>query len=160
MRVTPRHAYAPGRFTLEPCYFCKGLGHFPGWDGDPRPCDRCGATGDRPRKSPTLEEALTRWPRLLRCCSWVAILGTYEAAGALRDYIGNRAGAYRTGGGEAVSHFGGPSAVLRAALRARHSVRGLDGGRYFRTIRAPDGCPHPGTSAAACPVCNLEPAPA
>jgi len=69
-------------------------------------------------------------PLLTRAMQWVAILSTGEAKAAIRDYRHARDGIYdrslmRTGGGEAVVHFGGPLAVIRAAIRARHAVARL-----------------------------------
>lgn len=63
----------------------------------------------------TMEQCAARYPRLMRCMQWVAILNTSEASSMLRDW---RDG-HRTGGCEAVWHFGGPARVLSEALRAR-----------------------------------------
>lgn len=71
------------------------------------------------RVARSAEECARRFPRLLRCAQWAAILSSGEAACALRD-IELRD---RWAGGEAVSHFGGPEAVVRAAVRVRHIVR-------------------------------------
>jgi hypothetical protein len=65
---------------------------------------------------------------LLRAMQWVAILSTGEATAALRDYRAARDGQQhpdqlRYGGGEAVSHFGGPREVIQRAIRVRHTLR-------------------------------------
>lgn len=66
-----------------------------------------------------------RYPRLLKCMRWAAILSYGEAECAIRDYLdGYRGPGW---GGEAVAHFGGPTAVIQAAIRCRHIV--LQGGR-------------------------------
>ena len=66
----------------------------------------------------TSDQAEARYPRLLRMMRWAAILSHGEAAGTLRDWRNG----YRIGGGEAVWHFGGPEAVIRAGIRARHHI--------------------------------------
>jgi len=73
-----------------------------------------------------------RYPRLLRAMKWAAILCDTEAGAALRDYVLARDGIYdrdllRYGGGEAVCHFGGPVAVIEAAIRSRAVTRRLHG---------------------------------
>lgn len=63
---------------------------------------------------------LHRFPRLVRAMRWAAILTEGEAVSALQLWqIGD------TFAGEAVNHFGGIPAVLGAAIRSRHFVRGL-----------------------------------
>jgi hypothetical protein len=57
------------------------------------------------------EEIEARYPRLVRSMQWAAILSLYEALDCIRALKEKR------GSGEAVSHFGGPVAVLKAALR-------------------------------------------
>lgn len=155
-----RHAYRPGRYTLAPCFRCAGKGSAgftsrelsPGrWESVPYPCDACGATGTVAHRYPTLEEVSDRWPCLVRCASWAALLGDTEALSAIRDYIGNREHAHRTGGCEAVAHFGGPRAVILAAVAARRAVRILDGGRFRRAVRLAR-FPAPG-SCGACYAC-------
>lgn len=74
----------------------------------------------RPVRRPflTCRELETRYARLLWAMQWVACLSHGEARACLRDY--------RDGfpfSGEAVNHFGGTVAVLRAASRA--SVRSI-----------------------------------
>jgi hypothetical protein len=59
------------------------------------------------------EEIEKRYPRLIRAMQWAAILSDYEALDCIRAIQEKR------GSGEAVSHFGGPVAVLRAAIRCR-----------------------------------------
>lgn len=71
----------------------------------------------------TFEECLQRYPRLVKTMQWVAILSSGEAACAIRDYRDGFKG--REYGGEAVNHFGGPEAVIRAGIRSRHTVRWL-----------------------------------
>lgn len=60
------------------------------------------------------EEIEKRYPRLIRAMQWAAILSVTEA----RECI--QAIQERRGSGEAVSHFGGPLAVLEAGIRCRH----------------------------------------
>lgn len=61
-----------------------------------------------------------RYPYLIRAMQWCAILSTGEAASAIRDY---QEGFYGAGYGcEAVAHYGGPLAVIRGAIRVRHTV--------------------------------------
>jgi hypothetical protein len=134
--TAPRRTYRPGRYPMDPCYRCGGTGCRRAWTEErgphPLPCETCAGAGTYPRRYPTWEEAAARWPRLCRALSWAAILSGAESACCLRDYIGNREGAHRTGGGEAVAHFGGPRAVLLAGLRARRPwLRALLGGRYL-----------------------------
>lgn len=76
----------------------------------------------------SMDEMAERYPRLIRAMKWAAILTHYEAAATLRDirYVGMgklRPDYLRHGGGEAVSHFGGPAEVIKAAIRARHVTR-------------------------------------
>lgn len=59
-------------------------------------------------------EIQARYPRLVGCLMWVGCLSTGEAIGCIRDY---KAGFMTSG--EAVNHFGGTHAVLRAAARDR-----------------------------------------
>jgi hypothetical protein len=59
-----------------------------------------------------------RWPRLVLLMQWVAILSWSEACAGLRDLAEHP----RYGGGEAVAHFGGPHAVVQAAIRARRAM--------------------------------------
>lgn len=96
----------------------------------------------------THDEAAARWPRLIRAMKWAACLSTTEAGCALRDYRTGRAAAagivpypphhfnhqmiahdsliawghrlLKTGGGEAVCHFGGPARTICEAIRCRH----------------------------------------
>lgn len=72
-----------------------------------------------------MDQCAARYPRLMRAMQWVAILSRSEASGALRDW---RHG-HRTGGAEAVAHFGGPARVISEAIRARGAVRAGSGGR-------------------------------
>lgn len=66
----------------------------------------------------TYEQCAIRYPRLVRCMQYVAILNQSEAACALRDW---RDG-ITWGGGEAVSHYGGIKKVLDNAIYCRHYV--------------------------------------
>jgi len=71
-------------------------------------------------------EITRRFPRLIQAMKQVAILSTGEAACAIRDYLdpnGDRWGAHRWGGGEAVVHFGGPAKVIERAILLRHGWR-------------------------------------
>lgn len=75
-----------------------------------------------------LDQCAHRYPRLLRAMRWAACLSGSEAAATLRDvrdvchgYL--EPGYLIWGGGEAVSHFGGPQAVISAAIRCRHITR-------------------------------------
>lgn len=77
------------------------------------------------------EYMVQRYPRLTRAMKWVAILAHPEAGAALRDYVYARDGLLSSdlltyGGGEAVCHFGGPVAVIKAAIHARKVVRNLN----------------------------------
>jgi hypothetical protein len=63
------------------------------------------------------EKIIGRYPLLMRAMQWAAILSLYEAADCIRAIRERR------GSGEAVSHFGGPVEVLKAALRCRCHVR-------------------------------------
>lgn len=68
-----------------------------------------------------------RFPRLVRMMQHVAILSDNEATAGLRDYVYARDGItppdlMRWGGGEAVSHFGGPLKTIRCAIKARHLI--------------------------------------
>lgn len=67
----------------------------------------------------TKAEIQVRYPRLLRCLQWVALLSPGEAVNCIRDHQDGLAFS-----GEAVNHFGGPRAVLCAAVRdrVRHTV--------------------------------------
>ncbi len=77
----------------------------------------------------TADEIAVRYPRLIRSMKWVAILSDGEAACALRDYRDGYGSEHF--GSEAVHHFGGPLAVIKAAIRARHTVARL----YHETPR-------------------------
>jgi hypothetical protein len=58
-----------------------------------------------------------RYRCLSRAMQWVSCLSTNEAGACIRDH--------KDGfnfSGEAVQHFGGPRAVLRAAMAARHRI--------------------------------------
>lgn len=75
-----------------------------------------------------LDQCAHRYPRLLRAVKWAACLSHTEAAATLRDirdvchgYL--EPGYLKWGGGEAVAHFGGPQAVITAAIRIRHVTR-------------------------------------
>lgn len=61
----------------------------------------------------TYPEIERRYPLLIASMKWAAILTTTEAADCIRALQENR------GSGEAVSHFGGPREVFKAALRCR-----------------------------------------
>ena len=65
----------------------------------------------------TLENALKKYPHIIRAMSYIAILSTYESAGAIVDY--KRGENYS---GEAVNHFGGIREVIRCAWRERHRI--------------------------------------
>ncbi len=77
----------------------------------------------------TYDECVLRYPRLVRAMCELAILSPGEAGAALRDYRTSRETGYtyleRWGGGEAVSHYGGPLAVIRDAICCRHACRTL-----------------------------------
>lgn len=99
----------------------------------------------------TFEQCAERWPRLVKYMQWAAILSSSEAACALRDYRDARAAIsgdcpYQTtmprdwdmatlfqwgedimrwGGGEAVSHYGGPRRLLSDVVRRRHEIAKL-----------------------------------
>lgn len=74
--------------------------------------------------APTLEDCIEKYPRLIRLMQAVAILSSYEAASAIRDYLRKPVyGGQDVSGGEAVQHFGGTLAVIRAAIRQRHNFR-------------------------------------
>jgi hypothetical protein len=66
----------------------------------------------------TYEEIEERYPCLIRAMQWAAILSVHEARECIRAIQEKR------GSGEAVSHFGGPVAVFKAALRCRHYALG------------------------------------
>lgn len=85
--------------------------------GDDTACPTC-AWLDARRGHIDAPACAARYPRLIRVMSWVAILSTNEAACAVRDYRDGWRGP--GSGGEAVAHFGGTAATIRAALRARH----------------------------------------
>lgn len=75
-----------------------------------------------------MDQCARRYPRLIRAMQWAAILSDYEASATLRDVRYASAGIYSAnyldnGGGEAVHHFGGPRAVIKAAWRCRHITR-------------------------------------
>lgn len=61
----------------------------------------------------TYPEIERRYPLLIASMQWAAILTTTEALDCIRALKERR------GSGEAVSHFGGPVAVLQSALRCR-----------------------------------------
>ena len=61
----------------------------------------------------TYPEIERRYPLLIASMQWAAILTTTEATDCIRALKERR------GSGEAVSHFGGPVEVFRAALRCR-----------------------------------------
>lgn len=61
-----------------------------------------------------------KYPRLIRAMQWVAILSDGEAVGAIMDHTMGLSGPGF--GCEAVHHFGGPEAVIRAAIQARHRM--------------------------------------
>jgi len=65
----------------------------------------------------TIEQALARWPALVRACQWVAILSDSEAGCALRDHSNRSSGSC-----EAVEHYGGAGEVVRDAWRLRRMV--------------------------------------
>ncbi len=58
-----------------------------------------------------------RYPLLLRAMRWAAILSATEAADCVRALQERKLS------GEAADHFGGPLAVLAAAIRCRGMVR-------------------------------------
>jgi hypothetical protein len=58
-----------------------------------------------------------RYPLLMRAMRWAAILSVTESADCIRALQEHRLS------GEAVNHFGGPLAVLAAAIRCRHMMR-------------------------------------
>ncbi len=65
----------------------------------------------------TLDECITRYPRLIRNMRFVAILSVTEAGACLRDF---RNGSEYSG--EAVNHFGGTRAVIERAIKIRHRL--------------------------------------
>ena len=82
------------------------------------------------RKHLSNEECQARYPRLVRCMKWVAILSSGEAGCGLRDYRdvlnGDQdASQMIYGGGEAVAHFGGPLRTIVQAIKARHVVQAV-----------------------------------
>jgi len=84
-----------------------------------------------------------RFPRLLRAMRWTAALSQTEAVNALWTYVAARNGALhreelKFGGGEAVSHFGGPELVITSAARCanRRASRRSSGERH------PPSAPH------------------
>ena len=81
----------------------------------------------RAKAWPDFTECQNRFPRLVRQMQKVAILSCSEAGCGIRDYLRARDGLYnrdmlRWGGGEAVSHYGGPEAVISDAIRLRHNA--------------------------------------
>jgi hypothetical protein len=67
---------------------------------------------------PMRYEAIERRYRLLlRAMRWAAILSVTESVDCIRALQDRRLS------GEAVNHFGGPLAVLGAAIRCRHLLR-------------------------------------
>ena len=58
------------------------------------------------------------YPRLVHSMQWVAILSSGEALACIRDYKDGQKYS-----GEAVNHFGGTVAVVRAGWKARGTVR-------------------------------------
>jgi len=76
----------------------------------------------------SMDEMAERYPRLIRAMQWTACLSRYEAAATLRDIryvnMGKIGPSYLDhGGGEAVSHFGGPRRVIQSAIRCRRTTR-------------------------------------
>lgn len=58
-----------------------------------------------------------RFPRLIRAMQFAAVLSRGEAISCIRDYLrGDK------WSGEAVNHYGGTLAVIRAAIRVRHAT--------------------------------------
>jgi hypothetical protein len=76
------------------------------------------------------EEIERRYPALLGAMKWAAILSTTEAVDCIRALQENR------GSGEAVSHFGGPGAVFKAAMRCRRFSRALKKSRQEQKAAA------------------------
>ena len=66
----------------------------------------------------SLEHCQERYPRLCKAMRWAAILTPSEAGACIRDY---RQGLEYSG--EAVNHFGGTKAVIKAAIKARKRER-------------------------------------
>jgi hypothetical protein len=66
------------------------------------------------RASMPYEQIEKRYPALLRAMRWAAVLSCTESADCIRALQERRLS------GEAVNHFGGPLAVLDAAIRCRH----------------------------------------
>ena len=71
------------------------------------------------------EEIERRYPLLIAAMKWAAILSTTEAVDCIRALREQR------GSGEAVSHFGGPLAVFKGAMRCRKWARELRRSRQF-----------------------------
>lgn len=67
--------------------------------------------------------------RLLRNVQWVACLSEGEALACIRDYRAARdtqnSDLLRWGGGEAVTHYGGPAAVIARAVVMRQTLRDM-----------------------------------
>lgn len=79
---------------------------------------------------PDYKECERRYPRLVRCMQFVAILSEGEASCALRDWKRRHAYGGEPLGGEAVSHFGGCRVTIERAIACRNTIRKLDGGRF------------------------------
>ena len=67
----------------------------------------------------TYEEIERRYPLLIAAMKWAAILSTTEAVDCIRAIRERR------GSGEAVSHFGGPVAVFKGAMRCKKWAKQL-----------------------------------
>ena len=67
----------------------------------------------------TYEEIQRRYPLLIAAMKWAAILSTTEAVDCIRAIRERR------GSGEAVSHFGGPVAVFKGAMRCKKWAKQL-----------------------------------
>ena len=65
------------------------------------------------------EEIERRYPLLIAAMQWAAILSVTEAVDCIRAIKERR------GSGEAVSHFGGPVAVFKGAMRCKKWAREL-----------------------------------
>lgn len=65
------------------------------------------------------DEIERRYPLLIAAMKWAAILCTTEAVDCIRAIKEHR------GSGEAVSHFGGPIAVFKGAMRCKKWARQL-----------------------------------
>ena len=65
------------------------------------------------------EEIERRYPLLIDAMKWAAILSVTEAVDCIRAIRERR------GSGEAVSHFGGPVAVFKGAMRCKKWAKQL-----------------------------------